>query len=176
MAGRQRQLSGGSYWMYYTCNMKTRNSKAVTHANRTLHDSLLDLMGTINSPQSDAKLLKRAGVSLDRGLYPLLVRIARGPLSVTKLAELVGRDQSTVSRQLQNLEQLSLVVRAPDTEDQRIRTVEITAAGRRSVQRIADMREQLTDEALGDWDIADRIALANLLRKLADSVSASMKR
>src|SRR5215212_2554437 len=103
--------------MYYACIMKVRKSKSVRDSNRTLHDSLLDLMGAINSPQSDAKLLRRAGVSLDRGLYALLVRIARGPIPVTKLAAQVGRNQSTVSRQLQGLEQLGLVCRAFEAAD-----------------------------------------------------------
>src|SRR5215203_7237681 len=137
--------SGISYCMYYACTMRMRKSKGVRHSNRTLHDSLLDLMGAINSPQSDTKLLQRAGVSLDRGLYPLLVRIARGPTPVTKLAEQVGRDQSTVSRQLQGLEQLGLIRRALGTGDQRIRTVAVTGTGRRAVARIAAAREQLTD-------------------------------
>ena len=156
--------------------MKVRNSKGVRHSNRTLHNSLLDLMGAINSPQSDAKLLRRAGVSLDRGLYPLLVRIARGPIPVTKLAEQVGRDQSTVSRQLQALEQRGLICRALVTGDQRIRNVEVTGTGRRTVARIAAAREQLTDDALSGWAVGDRITLAQLMRRLADSVSASMKR
>jgi DNA-binding MarR family transcriptional regulator len=51
---------------------------------------------------------------------------------VTKLAGQVGPDQSTVSRQLQGLEQLRLVRRALDTGDQRIRKVVVTAAGRRA--------------------------------------------
>jgi DNA-binding MarR family transcriptional regulator len=156
--------------------MKMRKSKGVRYSNRTLHDSLLDLMGAINSPQSDAKLLQRAGVCLDRGLYPLLVRIARRPIPVTKLAEQVGRDQSTVSRQLQGLEQLGLISRALGTADQRMRNVEVTGTGRKAVARIAAAREQLTDEALSGWGVGDRITLAELMRRLADSVLASMKR
>src|SRR3954470_3000902 len=154
--------SGVPYCMYYASIMRMRKPNGVRDSNRTLHDSLLDLMGAINSPQSDAKLLQRAGVCLDRGLYPLLVRIARRPISVTKLAEQVGRDQSTVSRQLQGLEQLGFICRALETGDQRIRNVEVTGTGRKAVTRIAAAREQLTDEALSGWDVGDRITLAEL--------------
>jgi hypothetical protein len=38
-----------------------------------LHEALLDLVGFINRPQNDAILLRDAGVSLDRALFPLLV-------------------------------------------------------------------------------------------------------
>ena len=66
-----------------------------------LHEALIDLVGFFNRPQNDAILVREAGVSLDRALFPLLVRIQRrGPLGVGELADLVGRDYTTVSRQV----------------------------------------------------------------------------
>jgi predicted transcriptional regulator len=57
-------------------------------------------------------LLREAGVSLDRALFSLLVLIQRrGPLGVGELADRVGRDYTTVSRQVAKLEHLSLVTR-----------------------------------------------------------------
>ena len=53
--------------------------------------ALMDLVGFLNSPQRDDLLLREAGVSLDRALFPLLVRIgAQGPLGVAELAAMVG--------------------------------------------------------------------------------------
>ena len=47
---------------------------------RQLHGALMDLVGVLNRPEPDARLLREAGVKLDRALFPLLVRIgARGP-------------------------------------------------------------------------------------------------
>jgi DNA-binding IclR family transcriptional regulator len=66
--------------------------------------------------------LREAGVSLDRALFPLLVRLsAASAMRVAKLAEQVGRDPSTVSRQLVKLEQLGLVRRPAACDDLRVR-------------------------------------------------------
>ena len=45
-----------------------------------LHNTLIDLVGFMNSPR-DTALLQEAGVSLDRALFPLLMGIQRhGPI------------------------------------------------------------------------------------------------
>ncbi len=68
---------------------------------RLLHGSLLDIVGVMNRPQRDEQLLKAAGLSLERALFSLVVSIAkRGPIGVVELAEGVGRDYTTVSRQI----------------------------------------------------------------------------
>ena len=73
---------------------------------------MLDLLGFLNSPQRDDALLREAGVDLDRALFPLLVILGvRGALGVAELADQVGRDHTTVSRQLAKLESLDLVAR-----------------------------------------------------------------
>ena len=147
-----------------------------TAGNAALHDALLDLMGVINSPKSDEKLLRHAGVDIDRALYPLLVRIGRGPIAIGALAEQVGRDQTTVSRQVQVLERLALVAREADPADLRVRLVVIAGPGESTLRKIAAARSRLTDIALQDWSQDDRAALLGLLRRLADSVAASMGR
>ncbi len=54
-----------------------------------LREALLDLTGVLNRPQPDAALIVRAGINLDRALFPLLVRVERrGPLAIGELAEL----------------------------------------------------------------------------------------
>ncbi|MEJ0041524.1 MAG: MarR family transcriptional regulator [Rhizomicrobium sp.] len=74
---------------------------------RDLHTALLNLVGILNEPQRDEALIKAAGIALDRALFPLLVRIERnGPIGVVRLAELAGRDHTTVSRQVARLEEL----------------------------------------------------------------------
>lgn len=44
------------------------------------------------------------------------------------------------------------------------------------VKQTSTARNKLTSEALSDWRIEDRIKLSELLRKLANSVGASMTR
>src|SRR5579872_4799762 len=99
---------------------------------RELHDAVVDLVGLMNRPQRDVALLREAGVSLDRALFPLLVTIERkGPLGVVELSELAGRDYTTVSRQVGKLELLGLIGRRVSKSDKRVSEARITARGRK---------------------------------------------
>lgn len=134
-----------------------------------LREALLDLTGVLSRPQPDAALIARAGVDLDRALFPLLVRIARrGPLGVGELAELCGRDYTTVSRQIAKLETLGLVARQVNRQDARVKQAVITAKGRRMTSALDGAREKLMSSLLARWERREITELARLLRKLAD--------
>ena len=134
-----------------------------------LRDALLDLTGVLNRPQADDALIELAGVDLERALFPLLVRIERrGPLAIGELAELCGRDYSTVSRQIAKLETLGLVARGTDARDARVTQATITARGRALTRSFDRAREQLMRSLLADWDRREVSDLARLLRRLAD--------
>jgi len=136
-----------------------------------LGGTLVDLIGFLNSPQRDDALLREAGVSLDRALFPLLVVLgARGALGVAELADAVGRDHTTVSRQLAKLESLMLVARSDGAADRRKRAARLTENGRKIVRAITLARHRLLARALSEWSEADRIALADLNRRFADSL------
>ena len=136
---------------------------------RDLHEALLDLSGVMNRPQPDAILIAEAGIELDRALFPLLVRIERrGPIGVVELAELVGRDHSTVSRQVARLESLGLVERRPGARDRRVREASATPKARELTNALDEARQRLWTRALSDWSPADRRDLARLVRKFAD--------
>jgi DNA-binding MarR family transcriptional regulator len=138
-----------------------------------LRAAMMDIVGMLNSPRYDDILLAEAGTALDRALFPLLARIdAQGPLGVVDLAEQVGRDHSTVSRQIAKLEILGLVRRRPTAGDRRVRAAEITAEGRRVAKRLSHARDRLMDRILKDWSAEERGALARLNLKLADSMRA----
>ena len=144
----------------------TRNSEILGMA-------LLDLVSFLNSPKRDDALLRAAGVELDRALFPLLMRLGMlGPLGVAELAEQVGRDHTTVSRQLAKLETLGLVERGTDGEDKRRRAARVTPSGRKIVTAIAHTRRRVLDEALGAWSAADRAALERLTRRFANALIA----
>lgn len=138
--------------------------------------ALMDLVGMLNSPRQDDILLKEAGVLLDRALFPLLVRIgASNSLNVAALAEQVGRDQSTVSRQTAKLERLGLIKRRAGRADQRAREAVITVEGRRLVQAITKARRRLFDKLLAEWSIGDVQAIARLNRRLAEAMKNGQK-
>src|ERR1700684_3215223 len=104
---------------------------------RQLHHTLVDLVVLMNRPQRDSALLQEAGVLLDRALFPLLIVVERkGPLGVVELAELVGRDYTTVSRQITKLDSLGLITRRPSKSDKRVREVVITAKGKEMTSAI----------------------------------------
>ena len=135
-----------------------------------LREALLDINGILNRPQPDAALIALAGVDLDRALFPLLVRIdRRGPLGIGELAELCGRDYTTVSRQVSKLEGLGLVGRQVNAQDARIKEAVITEQGRTMTRALDGAREKLFKAVLADWEPQDVTELARLLRKLADS-------
>lgn len=142
----------------------TRNLDAIAAA-------LIDLTGCLNSPRQDDVLLAAAGISLDRALFPLLVRLnAAQSMSVAELADHVGRDPSTISRQLAKLEQLGLIKRPLTREDMRVRAATITKAGSRTVAAITDARRKLLHELVQDWSTEERQMLPRLVQKLADAM------
>src|ERR1700712_4067013 len=84
--------------------------------------SVLAIVGIFNSPERDAAMLESAGLTLERALFPLLVLIGKyGPIGVVDLATRVGRDYTTVSRQVTRLEELGLADRHAGSADRRTR-------------------------------------------------------
>ena len=60
---------------------------------RELHGALIDIVSVINRPQRDKAIVREAGISLDRALFPLLVGIGRifdRALGVVEIADRVG--------------------------------------------------------------------------------------
>ena len=136
---------------------------------RQLREALLDLTGVLNRPQPDAALIALAGVDLDRALFPLLARVARrGPLGIGELAELSGRDYTTVSRQIAKLEALGLVARQVNAQDARIKEAVLTEQGRAMTHALDAAREKIVGSLLAEWDPKEVAELARLLRRLAD--------
>ena len=155
--------------------MKLGGDGVKVHNTRDIDDlaaALIDLMGFFASPRRDDVLLAEAGVSLDRALFPLLVRLGRcGPLSVAGLAAQVGRDHTTISRQLAKLESQGLVSRQGGGVDRRLRPAALTAPGAAIVQAIAAARRRLLSKVLADWSDADRASLATLNRRFVEALS-----
>jgi len=138
-----------------------------------LHGALLDIVAVMVRPQRDEALIAAAGIRLDRALFPLLVLIGRlGPVGVVELADRVGRDHSTVSRQVARLDELGLVRRRPGAADRRVREAEITDRGKAMTDRIDAARERIGRAVFESWDPAELDELVRLMRKYADAVTA----
>jgi len=137
-----------------------------------IHAVLLRLNGYMNRPDLDQAFLARAGVKLDRALFPLLTRIGLShPISVVELANLVGRDHSVVSRQVAKLEALGLVERQAAAADQRVRFLEPSASGRKMLDQFAAARRKFLSERLGGWTDDERSSLLDLLGRFAETIA-----
>lgn len=135
------------------------------------HGALLDIIRVMNLPVRDEQILQAAGVQLDQILFPLLVAIGRyGPVGVVELADSLGRDYTTVSRQVKKLEAQGLALKQPNVSDRRISEVTLTGQGQTLIERIALARTRLMNQVLMYWTQEDVLALFRLTRKYADSL------
>jgi DNA-binding MarR family transcriptional regulator len=140
---------------------------------RDLHAAIMDIVSIINRPQRDAAMIRRAGVRLDRALFPLLVGIGRfGPIGVVELADRAGRDYTTISRQVAKLEALGLVRRRDSAKDRRVREAVITPAGLAMTERLDAARVEMGEEVFRAWKKSDIDALVRLTRRLADGMAS----
>jgi DNA-binding MarR family transcriptional regulator len=139
---------------------------------RALHDALIDIVSVVNRPQGDEMMVREAGISLDRALFPLLVGIERrGPIGVVDLADRIGRDYTTVSRQVAKLESLGLIERRAAAVDRRISEATVTSKGKAMTDAVDKARERLVGAMFATWDDYDVEELVRLMRKFADAIS-----
>ena len=137
-----------------------------------LHRALKDIVGVMNRTERDERIVKMAGLSLERALFPLVVLIERlGPIGVVDLAGRVGRDYTTVSRQVARLEELGLVTRRPGSVDRRVREAVITPQGKAATDAVDAARKQMAVELFQDWSRGDFDELLRLTRRLADGMN-----
>ena len=128
----------------------------------------------MNRPERDAEILEMAGLTLERALFPLLVLIERlGPIGVVELSGRVGRDHTTVSRQVGRLEGLGLVERRTNSRDARIHEAAITPQGKTATDAVDAARERIFLEMFAGWGAGDFDDLVRLMRKLADGMNRS---
>jgi DNA-binding MarR family transcriptional regulator len=109
---------------------------------------------------------------MDRAGY-LLARTldASGPATVNQLAEQLGLDGSTVTRQLTSMERRGFVVREVDPGDRRSRILALTPLGRRTMRGVRAARRDRIHEALVDWQAEDVETLGRLLDRLNHALS-----
>jgi len=136
---------------------------------------LIEIVSVMNRPQRDEQMVREAGISLDRALFPLLVTIERlGPIGVVELADRAGRDYTTVSRQVAKLESLDLVERRGSAADRRVREAVISPKGKAMTDRIDVARERIGRAIFETWDEQDFNELVRLMRKFAKDISGDI--
>jgi DNA-binding MarR family transcriptional regulator len=140
---------------------------------RELHSALVEIVGEMNRPQRDEAMIRAAGIALDRALFPLLVLVERlGPIGVVELADRVGRDYTTVSRQVAKMESLGLVDRKESTKDRRVRVAVVTKSGKTMTDRVDQARKKIAEAIFQHWAEQDVADLVRLMRKFADDIKS----
>ena len=117
-------------------------------------------------------MVREAGISLDRALFPLLVASSGGADRGRRARQRVGRDYTTVSRQVAKLESLGLVERQAGDEDRRVRQAIVTPKGRAMTDAVDAARERIAGSMFATWAERDVEELVRLMRKFADAVTA----
>ena len=160
-----------------TVSIKNVQNAHISAQLRDLHGSLVEIVGVMNRPQRDEAMVREAGISLDRALFPLLVLVERlGPIGVVELADRVGRDYTTVSRQVTKLESLGLVLRQASAIDRRVRESVITDKGKAMTDRVDDARKRIGVSIFSTWEEGDFDNLVRLMRKFAEDIKADSVR
>ena len=136
-----------------------------------IEQALGALLRLTRAPRFAETVRQRAGAEVDRAGYAVLVRVSElGPVRLSELAQYLGLDVSTVSRQVQQLEQRGLVDRSPDPLDGRAALLELSVPGRDIMQKMRDAWEETVADVLGAWKPADIARFGSLMDRFVSDV------
>jgi DNA-binding MarR family transcriptional regulator len=110
-------------------------------------------------------------VNLERSAYGIMAKLADGgPQRLGALASAFGLDPSTITRQVQALEELGLAERKTDPTDRRASILDLSPHGRDVLEQTRAYRRARLQQALADWPEDDRADFARLLREFNASL------
>ena len=109
---------------------------------------------------------------MDRAAYLLLNRLdEEGPMGVRALAEGMGIDSSTVTRQVAPLVGSGLVKRTSHPEDGRAVVLALSQRGKAHLAEVRASRRALMAELTGEWTDSERAAFIGLLARFNAALS-----
>ncbi len=119
--------------------------------------------------------LDEAGINISAQEISILTVLAHlaEPVQMKPLAEKIGRDPTTVSRQISGLDEMNLVQRSPCPEDGRSTVVAITTKGSRLVERTIPLTQALRCRAMEGISKADSQALVKALSQMLANLTES---
>jgi DNA-binding MarR family transcriptional regulator len=113
------------------------------------------------------------GTGLTQTQLSALGVIARlGPIRMSDLADIENVNPTMLSRVVAHLDEAGLVRRRTDADDRRAALVEVTAAGRKTHDRLRAERGRVLADGLGRLDPSDRERLEAALPALEALVDA----
>lgn len=138
--GKSEGVSGTRLWLLL---MKSYHAM-LAYAGHTLRDSGLG--------DSDFRILEAL--------------LHKGAMAVNELGPRVFLTPGSISVAVDRLHRQGLVTRTEDTRDRRIRRVDLTPRGRRTIERVFAAHAALMDELAADLPAKDRRRLADILKLL----------
>jgi DNA-binding MarR family transcriptional regulator len=110
-------------------------------------------------------------VEIDRSGYGIMCRLLDdGPQRLGALAHSFGLDPSTITRQVQSLEQSGWVARRADPSDRRASLLDVTPDGRDVLTETRERRRRWLRHALVDWPEHDLVEFGRLLEQFNGSI------
>ncbi len=110
--------------------------------------------------------------TVDRAGHWLLLRVAESePVRLSDLADLIGLDLSTVSRQARNLADAGLLVRQADPADGRATLLSLSEDGRRVLDAVLASRRETVARLVADWSPDDRALLIRGLSAVTNGLA-----
>ncbi|BBM16939.1 hypothetical protein G15_0580 [Enterococcus avium] len=138
--------------------------------------SLFQIVNFFNDPRHDTTLLKKAGIKDDKNLLPIIVRVGVSQtISVGDLANQLGKNHSSTSRQIDKFEKQGLLVSSYNDNDRRIRQVALTEKGTELLQLIERTRYELLDDIFSQITEDELKGIANSLNLLATTLTRADK-
>ncbi len=134
---------------------------------RDLVEALGQVARQATLPRFADLVAANAGVPLERSAYELLVRLEVGPVRVSDLANALRLDVSTVSRQVDALEESSYAHRQRHPTDGRGWLVVMDPVGAQAVQAHRRARVELFGRLLEDADDCELRVVTAVLGRLA---------
>lgn len=95
----------------------------------------------------------------------------RGALTQTRLAERLGLGRAATGSVIDSLEERGLVARRPDPDDRRVWRVDLTAAGKETVDEVNARDIVLRKELRAGISREDRQKLAEVLVRLGNNLA-----
>jgi DNA-binding MarR family transcriptional regulator len=137
--------------------------------------SILSRAFTLSRPHE--VMMKEAGVHLDRAGSALLFKLRSLGEStrVSDLAELLDVDTPAVTRKIQQLERLGLVLATPDADDKRAKRITLTKAGEKTIDRIMLAVNHRFARLFEGWSDKELASFTLSLDKFAQAVRTEME-
>lgn len=111
--------------------------------------------------------LEIAGVRCEQAGAAVLGRLkVLGPVRLTDLANNLGLDPSSVSRQVTALERAGWIAREKDPSDQRAQRLQLTDKGREVVAAVQRARQQALEQLTPEWSVQQIDDLTSQLARL----------